>query len=96
MTVLGEGVIVSNRIVAFGTGCGCTGTYILSYDQPEDIPGQTMTGDYLDMYAASFNVLLDHYSSTCRMGDQQTQEGVVDGRLNVRNEVAFTLKGKTC
>lgn len=37
----------------------------------------------LDLYAASFQILYDHYSSTCKMGDERTQGGVVDGQLHV-------------
>jgi choline dehydrogenase len=81
MTVLGDGVIVGSQIVEFDTGSGAEGTYFLSYQQ--DVEEQTFTGDFLDMYAGSFNVILDHYSSTCRMGDLVSQDGVVDGRLHV-------------
>lgn len=77
MSVVADNVIVGTQIVAFESGTGAEGTYALSYVQ-DILDEQTFTGDFLDMYAASFNVLLDHYSSTCRMGD------VVDGRLHVK------------
>lgn len=81
MSVLFPGVVPGTEI-AFGiSGTGGVGTYLLSINQQAS--NQKMTGDFLDLYAGSFQILLDHYSSTCRMGDLNTQQGVVDGRLGV-------------
>jgi len=47
-------------------------------------PNEAFDSDeLLDRYSASFQVIYDHYSSTCKMGDELTQGGVVDGKLHV-------------
>ncbi len=53
--------------------------YQLLYPPPEAFASDEL----LDRYAASFQVIYDHYSSTCKMGDEKTQNGVVDGKLHV-------------
>lgn len=51
----------------------------LLYPPPEAFDND----DSLDRYAASFQVFYDHMGSTCKMGDENTQGGVVDGQLHV-------------
>lgn len=79
--VLGTGVLEGTRIVAYGTGTGGTGTYVVNREQT--VVSTTINTDSLSLFAASFQLLLDHYSGSCKMGDLLTQGGVVNGALHV-------------
>lgn len=80
-TVNGAGVLPNTRVSAFGTGTGGNGTYTVTRSQT--VGSTTLTTDLLEMFASSFQVILDHYAGCCAMGDLATQNGVVDGKLHV-------------
>lgn len=60
---------------------GGVGTYTVNKSQT--VTSRQMHGDMLEFYAAGVNIINDHYSGTCRMGDKLAQQGVVDGQLHV-------------
>lgn len=80
-TIHGAGIAANTRISAFGTGTGGTGTYTVTKSQT--VGSTTISADSIELYAASFQLALYHVTSSCKMGDLLTQDGVVDGQLHV-------------
>ena len=80
-TITGAGISGNTRVTAFLSGTGGTGTYTIS--KSYTLGPTTINSDSLELYAASFQIGLYHASSSCKMGDLNTQAGVVDGQLHV-------------
>lgn len=83
MTTIIQGTMVVGQIFPLlgGEAIGGIGRYTLNRSQT--VPSMSMHGDYLDIAAATVNVVQAHPSGTCKMGDRNTQQGVVDGKLHV-------------
>lgn len=64
-----------------GEAVGGIGRYTV--DRSQTVGSMSMHGDYLDQAAGAINVVQAHPSGTCKMGDRNTQQGVVDGQLHV-------------
>jgi choline dehydrogenase-like flavoprotein len=80
-SVLGAGVLTNTRISEFGSGSGGMGTYIVTRSQT--VASTTLNSDSLEEAAASAQIFLYHAGGGCKMGDEVSQNGVVNGQLHV-------------
>lgn len=83
MSTVVQGTMINNQLFPLlgGEAVGGIGRYVINKSQT--VGSMSMHGDFLDIAAATMNIVQAHPCGTCKMGDRNTQQGVVDGQLHV-------------
>ena len=82
-TTVVQGTMINEQVfpLLLGETAGGIGRYNVNI--PQTVGSMSMHGDFLDIAAATINVVQAHPCGTCKMGDRITQQGVVNGQLHV-------------